>query len=110
VGRVFGYDPTVPKDDLARVPGVEFCSIEEGFRGADCVVIMNDHRSYLRWDIYELLVSMNRPALFLDGWRLFQPSDICKVEGITYGALGIDYVGDTHTGRLLVAPRQVPES
>ncbi len=93
IGALMGFDPVVAGEDLARAAGVKACSVDAGFQGSDCVVIMNNHRSYLRWNVYDLLTAMNRPALFWDGWRLFEASDICKVEGIQYGSIGIDYTG-----------------
>lgn len=95
VEAIYGYDPVVQSGKLAEIQGVHSCSVQEGFAGADCVLIMNNHRSYLEWDIYDLLSTMKRPALFLDGWQMFEPSDICKVEGITYGNLSAEYVGDS---------------
>lgn len=92
VGVLLGYDPVVTKDDFDCVAGVTVCSVEEGFRGADCAVIMNNHRSYARWKIDDLLNSMRRPALLVDGWRMFEASDVCKTPGVTYWGLGGGYV------------------
>ncbi|MBO06626.1 MAG: hypothetical protein CMI58_06295, partial [Parcubacteria group bacterium] len=85
--HIFGYDPVVDKDRIGRL-GIAGCSIREGFKGADCVLIMNNHRSYIDVDILGLLELVNRPALFLDAWSLFPHKEIESVKGIFYGGLG----------------------
>ena len=85
--HICGYDPVVSKDNVSRLD-VAGCSIREGFKGADCVLIMNNHRSYIDMDILGLLELMNRPALFLDAWSLFPHKEIESVKGIFYGGLG----------------------
>jgi UDP-N-acetyl-D-mannosaminuronic acid dehydrogenase len=107
VGRIAGYDPIVPSDELARIEGIVPCSMEEGFRDADAVVIMNNHRAYTRWAVHDLLLTMKRPALFWDGWRLFDPVDICSVDGITYGSVGCEYDGRLQSG-VFPPPRSAP--
>jgi len=85
--HIFGYDPVVDKDRIGRLD-VAGCSIREGFKGADCVLIMNNHRSYIDVDILGLLELVNRPALFLDAWSLFPHKEIESVKGVFYGGLG----------------------
>ena len=62
-------------------------SIENGFKGADCVLIMNNHQSYNNLDIYPLLTSMNKPAYFFDGWNVFSKDTIGMVPSIVYGTI-----------------------
>ena len=85
--HIFGYDPVVDKDRIGRLD-IAGCSIREGFKGADCVLIMNNHRSYFDVDILGLLELVNRPALFLDAWSLFPHKEIESVKGVFYGGLG----------------------
>lgn len=89
--NIYGYDPVVTADILATIPGVQPVNLEEGFREADCVFIMNNHPSYEDWNLYSFLETMRKPALFFDGWHIFQPEDIGKVRGIHYGSLSIDH-------------------
>jgi len=85
--HICGYDPVVSKDNVSRLD-VAGCSIREGFKGADCVLIMNNHRSYIDMDILGLLELVSRPALFLDAWSLFPRKEIESVKGVLYGGLG----------------------
>jgi UDP-N-acetyl-D-mannosaminuronate dehydrogenase len=65
--------------------GLQACSLEEGFKDADCAIIVNNHKSYNEIDISQLLHSTNKPSVFIDGWRLFDPKIIEHLNGITYG-------------------------
>lgn len=84
--ELFGYDPTVRKDEIERLK-IKGCGLREGFRDADCVLIMNNHRSYRDLDILGLLELMNKPALLFDAWHLFPHEEIEKIEGIVYRGL-----------------------
>lgn len=84
--NVYGYDPIVLKGEIEKL-GIIGCSLREGFKNADCVLIMNNHRSYRDMDILGLIELMNKPALLFDGWQIFPQEEIERVEGIIYGAL-----------------------
>lgn len=84
--RLYGYDPVVSTDEIASF-GVAPCSVREGFKDADCVMIMNNHDSYAKIDIYALLAAMRKPAYFFDGWSLFDKEAIERVQGITYDSV-----------------------
>ena len=86
--EIWGFDPVVPASELEAV-GVKPCSIEDGFAGADCAIVVNNHRSYADMDIFACLRSMNRPAVYCDCWRVFAPKDTAQVEGVTYLGLGL---------------------
>ena len=85
--NVCGYDPVVPKSEVEQL-GVSFEEVENGFTNADAVIIMNNHISYAKFDIYALLEKMNKPSIFFDGWHLFPPDDIMSVEGVSLSGLG----------------------
>ena len=89
VGEIRGYDPVVGPEELAAL-GVNPCPIEEGFRGADCCMVLNNHRSYSDLDIFSSLKSMNRPSVYCDCWQIFAPKDVKQVEGVTYVGLGFE--------------------
>ncbi len=84
--RLYGYDPIVSRKEVEK-EGVIGCSLAEGFKNADCVLIMNNHCSYEDMDILGLLGSMNKPAILFDCWNLFPKEEIERVEGIIYGGL-----------------------
>jgi UDP-N-acetyl-D-mannosaminuronic acid dehydrogenase len=85
--KVFGYDHVTPDEELRAFAGVEPCSLAEGFANADAVFVMNNHPSYDDWDLYVYLKTMNTPGLFFDGWNMFHPEEITRMEGISYSTV-----------------------
>lgn len=87
VENIWGYDPVVEDRELEHL-GVRVCGLEEGFKDAVAVIIMNNHRSYSDLNINSLLASMNKPAVFYDGWNIFPPQDMRNMPGILFAATG----------------------
>jgi hypothetical protein len=85
--EVWGHDFVTPEKVIADL-GARSCGLEEGFEGADGVVIANNHPQYLRGDIPGLAARLRRPAFLLDAWSLFEANDFRAVGGLRYGALG----------------------
>jgi len=83
----FGYDPLVTKRELSEL-GVTHVTIPEGFKDADVVVIMNNHKSYKKMDIFSLLSSSKEDCIFYDGWYTFDPKGISRINGIRYMGVG----------------------
>ena len=84
--EIFGYDPIITKDEIEKLE-IKGVSLQEGFQDADCVLIMNNHRSYGDIDILGLLQRMKKPALLFDGWHLFPLKEIERIDGISYEGL-----------------------
>jgi len=87
--NILGFDPVVPKVDVEAL-GVTFIGIDEGFSKADAAIIMTNHSQFEPLDIFKLLPKMRLPAVFIDGWHLFDPKDVCSIPGIFYGGVGND--------------------
>jgi UDP-N-acetyl-D-mannosaminuronic acid dehydrogenase len=87
---VWGHDFVTPEKVIANL-GARACTLEEGFAGADGVVIVNNHCGYLTAGIPALAGRLTRPAVLLDSWSLFTPGDFKDVEGLHYGALGTPF-------------------
>ena len=85
--HVCAYDPIVDAAELTAL-GVKAVGLEEAFRNADAVVVLNNHKSYLKWDLSKLLALMNKPAVFIDTWHLFNPMVLNREKGIVFGGLG----------------------
>ena len=88
VSNIWGYDAIVDDNQIENL-GVTSCSLEDGFKDADAVFIMNNHRSYADLKLFQLIDTMNKPALFYDGWNTFDPADIKNIPGITYAGVGV---------------------
>ncbi len=90
--KIYGYDPVVPPSEIKKC-GVKPVSLQEGFNNADCAVVMNNHPSYPEDIVIDIALNkMKKPALFVDGWRMFLPEEIKKIPGIDYSNLGFDTI------------------
>jgi UDP-N-acetyl-D-mannosaminuronic acid dehydrogenase len=87
VTDLWGYDPIVEQIEIEKM-GVKYCSISNGFSGADAVFIMNNHRSFEKLNIRNLLEQMNKPALFFDAWQITPVSEASANPGITCYGVG----------------------
>ena len=85
--NIYGHDFIVAKEELEKL-GIEVCSIGDGFKNSDCVVVATNHLSYSELNIEQLCSLMNKPSLLIDIWRVFE-SKIVKASGIVYGGVGI---------------------
>ncbi|MHA1713887.1 MAG: nucleotide sugar dehydrogenase [Candidatus Ranarchaeia archaeon] len=88
IRRIYGYDPVVPSREIKKLR-VMACSLKQGFKNADCAVIMNDHESYAHIAILPLLNSMKRPGLFFDGWHIFSKEMVAQVTNVSYETFGV---------------------
>lgn len=86
--NIYGYDPVVEKEEIEKF-GVKYCKLEEGFKEADIAIFMNNHRSYITLDIFDLLESMKKPAILCDYWYLFPSKMVKQVEGIIHVVPGM---------------------
>jgi len=87
--QVRGHDPLVPRNAIIQA-GAEPCSLEQGFAGVDAAVIMNNHPQYAQLPLLRLLATMRAPAIFFDGWRLYDRAQIQLPPGVFYLGTGYD--------------------
>lgn len=83
----FGYDPIVSQEEITAL-GVKPVSIAEGFKDADVVLIMTNHKSYKKMDVFDLLNSARNDCIFVDGWYTFEPKDLMSVNNVRYMGIG----------------------
>jgi UDP-N-acetyl-D-mannosaminuronic acid dehydrogenase len=81
------HDPVVERDQLESL-GYRPVSVEEGFNGADLVMLLTNHVEYSRLELRPLLESLARPAVFVDAWGVHDPDIVLTVDGIIYQRLG----------------------
>jgi UDP-N-acetyl-D-mannosaminuronic acid dehydrogenase len=82
-----GYDRIVSEEVIENF-GVMPVSLTEGFKDADVVVIMNNHKSYKTMDVFGLLQSAKPDCIFVDGWHIFEPKDIKTINNVVYIGVG----------------------
>lgn len=85
--NVCAYDYRVAPKDIESL-GIRAVSLEEGFKNADAVVILNNHRTYQDINIHKMFSLMNQPAVFIDTWHAFAPPEVKKYPGILFGGVG----------------------
>jgi nucleotide sugar dehydrogenase len=83
----FGYDPIVGKKGIEG-QRVKFTSFRHGFKGAHCVLIMNNNPEFAKIDVFSLLETMKKPGFFFDGWHFFHKQEVVEAKGIVYQGLG----------------------
>ena len=88
--EVWGHDFVTPEKVVADL-GARACTLEEGFEGADAVIIMNNHPGYLSAGIPALARRLRAPALLFDSWGVFTPEAFRDVPGLHYGTLGAPF-------------------
>jgi len=83
--KIYGHDFVVKEDNIKKL-GVEPCSIEEGFKRADVLIFMNNHKGYEVINIDGLLKVMKEDSFIFDGWQTF--SEQIKKKDINYESIG----------------------
>lgn len=86
--ELYGFDPAVQPSEIQSAFGVKPCSVEDGFKNADCIVTMLNHEMYAELDIFSLLNTAKKPVLFYDGWQQFKPADIRQIPGVIHEGTG----------------------
>lgn len=85
---LYGYDAVVSKKEIESC-GVTYSSIQDGFEGADIVVVMNSHKNHRNLDIKALSGRSNNPLIFIDCWKLYDKSKIQSHGNIIYSSVGL---------------------
>lgn len=85
IKKIYGHDFVVKQENIEKL-GVEVCQIEDGFKTADVLIFMNNHKKYNDISIVNLVKSMKECSLLFDGWQLF--SDKIKDININYESIG----------------------
>ncbi len=85
-GKIYGHDPVARKEEIIEL-GIIPTSLPEGFDDMDAVLFLNNHRSYEKLDLKNMLSRQNDPAIVFDGWGLFNPEDMLKAHPCVYMGL-----------------------
>ncbi len=85
--RLRGHDFLVGRDVLTRL-GVTPCALEEGFVGADAVLVITNHPEYAKQDLPRLLAALRRPAVLYDCWRILDEEVARGAGQVRYASIG----------------------
>ena len=84
--RVTVFDPVAENKDMKKA-GLRPQPIKQGFRKADCILVLNNHKLFSELDIVKLIRTANKPVLLFDAWHVFESSVSHFPKGIEYRTL-----------------------
>ena len=87
-GNIHIKDYVVSKAAINEIGCNYVENVIDGFDGADIVLIMNNHPSNKRFNVYDALNNTNKPTMFFDGWNMFNQSEIENIDNIFYSTMG----------------------
>ncbi len=88
--NIYGYDFVVDAADLNQY-GVIGTDLETGFEAADAIIIMNNHKKFRKIDIMSYVANAANDCIFVDGWHLFEPTNITSINSVKYLSVGCEY-------------------
>jgi UDP-N-acetyl-D-mannosaminuronic acid dehydrogenase len=84
-----GYDPLVRHAVTREAFGIDVAAdLQDAFKAADLVVVMNNHPQFQTMDVANLAQFMNRPGLVYDFWNMYEDIEDHMPEGRVYMAFG----------------------
>ena len=86
IGEIFGYDPVATHDEI-REFNIEPKSVPEGFKGMDAVVFLNNHKSFEKIDVFNMVRSLNDKPLIYDGWGMFRFEEFLNTRPCIFAGL-----------------------
>ena len=87
MGRLLAHDPVVAKDELAAA-GFEPAELPPVTPGVDAVVILNNHLTYQRLNVLELVRGMAERPVVVDTWHVLRPDEVIAARPCIYVGLG----------------------
>jgi UDP-N-acetyl-D-mannosaminuronic acid dehydrogenase len=86
--EVFAYDAVAIKEEMEEY-GLIPVSVPEGFKNMDVVLFLNNHKSFEKLNVFDMVRSMNETPIIYDGWNLFRPDDIISSKPAVYMGLSL---------------------
>lgn len=87
VGRLLGHDPVATPEKFIHL-GFEPAELPAAFAGADAVLFLTNHESYLKLDAFAMVRAMKAPGIIVDPWKLFSSTSILSAAPSVYVGLG----------------------
>ncbi len=86
--NIFVKDFIVDKQQIEQIGCNYVDNIFDGFKGADIILIMNNHYKNNKFNTFEALKFTNKPFLFFDGWNIFNQDELEKNVDCFYSSMG----------------------
>ncbi len=85
--NIWGHDFKLNSSQIKKL-GIKYASINNGFKNADAVLIMNNNNKYQDLKLPSLIKSTKKPLFFFDSWQIYSPLEIKNIKGVVYGSVG----------------------
>ena len=85
--NIYGYDPVVRREELEALGMKIVKRVEDGFRNADAVLVMNNHPALKELPVRALMAKAHIGAALFDTWALYNKEEVLKTKGILYRRL-----------------------
>ncbi|MGB0178116.1 MAG: nucleotide sugar dehydrogenase, partial [Owenweeksia sp.] len=89
---VYGYDPVALPEEIEEFK-IKNVSVPAGFEGMDMVMFLNNHKSFERLDVFQMVRAMNENPIVFDGWNSFHEEDILNARPSVY--MGLSHVSSS---------------
>jgi UDP-N-acetyl-D-mannosaminuronic acid dehydrogenase len=86
VGEIYGHDAVATFDQI-REFNIEPRDLPEGFAGMDAVIFLNNHKSFEKVDVFNMVRSLNENPLIYDGWGLFRYKEFLNTRPCIFAGL-----------------------
>ena len=92
VKNLYGYDPVASSSEIEKYNIIPF-DIRNGFKNIDILLFLNNHKSFEKINVFEMVSLMNENPIIFDGWDTFYHEDIISIRPSVY--LGLSYISES---------------
>jgi len=85
--NIYCYDPVLKEKEIKRL-GLKYSNISSGFKNADVIIFLNNHKSFELLNIEELLKKTKKPSILVDTWNMLDEMKIKQLKSVYYSGLG----------------------
>ena len=85
--NIYGYDPVVNSKEIKKL-GIKFSNLETGFKKADLVLFMNNHKMYANLNIISLAKQMNNNSILYDSWNIYKSDIFNSLNNLSFLGIG----------------------
>ncbi len=92
IKNLYGYDYVADEAQISEY-GMTPYNINYGFKDFDAILFLNNHMSFTKFNVPEMLRQMSDKPIIFDGWNLFRWEEVISVKPSTY--IGLSYIKTT---------------
>lgn len=85
--NIYCYDPVLKVNEIKKL-GLKYSNISSGFKNADVIIFLNNHKSFEMLNIEELLKKTKKPSILVDTWNILDEMKIKQLKSVYYSGLG----------------------